>query len=791
MTSKSILLLFSILSFNIVAQNAPVKITLQLTPYTVQKIIKTMTLAEKVNMVVGNGFKMPEDNFQTVVGNTQEGVPGAAGTTNANLRLAIPYIILADGPAGVRIDPKRDNAPGKTFYATAWPVGTSLASTWDVDLVKKVGVAMGREAKEYGIDILLAPALNIQRNPLGGRNFEYYSEDPLISGMITSAMVNGIQSNGVGTSIKHFVANEQEKNRFTANTIVSERALREIYLRPFEIAVKTSQPWTVMSAYNQVNGSYASESDKLLKTILRKEWGFKGFVMTDWFSGKEPVAQMLAGNNLLMPGMASQAKQILAAVESGKLSEKVLDENIEGILNILIQSPTFKQYKFSNQPDLKGNGKISREAASEGMVLLKNEGQVLPISKKVRNIALFGNNSYDLITGGTGSGQVNCAYTISLVQGLSNAGYTLDKDLDTLYTGYITRYKIAHPKKPIFQEYLHPTPSAPEYTLDKELLNKKVATSDIAIFALGKKLGEGNDGKPEGDFYLTDVEKAAMKDVADAFHAQNKKVIIVLNIGSAIDVMPWKDYADAILLVWQPGQEGGNAIADVLTGKVNPSGKLAATFPASYNDLPTTKDYPCKEFPEKTIKTIITKGPYAESIYDEGIYVGYRYFNSFKVKTAYEFGYGLSYTQFVYSNLKLSSSTFNKNIKATVTITNSGKVAGKEVVQLYLSAPTKSMDKPNEELKGFAKTRLLKPSEAQTITLTLNAKDLASFNTAQSAWITDAGKYTVKIGASCEDIKLTKSFTLSKDITIEKVNKVLVPQVKINELRNPTSQSAR
>jgi beta-glucosidase len=783
MTFRSILLSFSIISLNIIAQNTPVKVIPQLTPHTVKEIIKTMTLAEKVNMVVGNGFKMPEDNFQTVVGVTQEGVPGAAGTTNANLRLGIPYIVLADGPAGVRIDPKRENQPDKTFYATAWPVGISLASSWNINLVKKAGAAIGHEAKEYGIDILLAPALNIQRNPLGGRNFEYYSEDPLISGMITSAMVNGIQSNGVGTSIKHFVANEQEKNRFTANTIVSERALREIYLKPFEIAVKNSQPWTVMSAYNQINGTYASESRELLKTILRKEWGFKGFVMTDWFSGKEPINQMLAGNNLLMPGMASQAKQILAAVESGKLSEKVLDENIEGILSIIIQSPTFKHYKYSNQPDLKSNAQIARETAAEGMVLLKNEGQVLPIAQGIQNIALFGNNSYDLITGGTGSGQVNCAYTISLVQGLSNAGYTLDKELDKIYTEYITTYKAAHPKKPIFQEYLHPTPSAPEYTLDKELLNKKVATSDIAIFAIGKKLGEGNDGKPEGDFYLTDEEKTAVKDVADAFHAQNKKVIIVLNIGSAIDVTQLKGYADAILISWQPGQEGGNAITDVLTGKVNPSGKLAITFPASYNDLPTIKDYPCKEFPEKIIKTIITKGPYSESVYDEGIYVGYRYFNSFKVKPAYEFGYGLSYTQFAYTNLKLNSRKFKAKMQATVTITNAGKVAGKEVVQLYLNAPSTSMDKPAEELKGFAKTRLLNPGESQKITFILKAKDLASFNTAQSAWVADAGNYIVKIGASSEDIKLTKSFTLGNETLVEKVNKVLSPQTQINELK--------
>jgi beta-glucosidase len=784
MTFRSILIILSILSVNLVAQNAPVKITLQLTPYTVKEIIKAMTLEEKVNMVVGNGFKMPDDNFQSVVGNTQEGVPGAAGTTNANARFNIPFIVLADGPAGVRIDPIRESQPGKTFYATAWPVGVSLASTWNVDLVKKVGAAFGHEAKEYGIDILLAPALNIQRNPLGGRNFEYYSEDPLISGMITAAMVNGIQSNGVGASIKHFIANEQEINRFTANIIASERALREIYLKPFEIAVKNSYPWTVMTAYNQVNGTYTSESEDLLKTILRKEWGFKGFVMTDWFAGQTPVAQMQAGNNLLMPGMAKQAKQILEVVKNGQLPEKLLDENIAGILNIMLKSPSFAHYKFSNHPDLKKDAQISREAASEGMVLLKNDVQTLPIAPEIKKIALFGNNGYDLITGGIGSGDVNCEYRISLEQGLSNAGFIIDEDLLKIYNEYISDYTAKNPKKSIIQEYKNPTPPAPEYALDNELLNKKVASSDLAIFAIGKRIGEGNDGKIDGDYYLTNAEKTAIKSVAETFHAQNKKVIVVLNVGNALDVMQWRDYADAILLAWQPGQEGGNAIADILSGKVNPSGKLATTFPASYTDVPSAKSFPGKVFPDKIIKTVITKQPYTEIPYDEGIYVGYRYHTTFGVKPAYEFGYGLSYTTFNYTNMTLNSSKFKDKLTVKVTITNTGKIAGKEVVQLYLGAPVKKIDKPTLELKSFAKTALLQPGASQTLTFTINPKDLASFNTDQTVWIADSGNYIVKIGASSEDIKLTNSFTVSKDIIVEKVNKALVPQVFINELKN-------
>ena len=328
----------------------PVLAMAQINPKA-KELVSKMTLQEKVKLVVGMGFKMPvlpnsnkKDKDKDVLGialppsseenaSIPEKVPGAAGRTHGISRLGIPILTLSDGPAGVRIEPKRGT--NQTYYATAWPVGTLLASSWDTALVKKVGVAFGNEVKEYGIDILLAPALNIHRNPLGGRNFEYYSEDPVVAGNITAAMVNGIESNGVGTSIKHFALNNQETNRNSVNTVASERAIREIYLRGFEIAVKKSQPWTVMSSYNLVNGTFTSESHDLLTTILRKEWGFKGLVMTDWFGGKDPVAQMKAGNDLLMPGTAFQEKTILDAVTSGKLDEKVLNENCERILNLV------------------------------------------------------------------------------------------------------------------------------------------------------------------------------------------------------------------------------------------------------------------------------------------------------------------------------------------------------------------------------------------------------------------------------------------------------------------------
>lgn len=733
----------------------------------ISAVVKAMTLEEKVRLVVGTGMRFAGKG--PIIGEADGRVPGAAGNTMNITRLGIPATVYADGPAGVRIDPFRGGDSSKTYYATAWPVGTLLASSWDTALVKNVGAAFGSEIKDYGVDVILGPGMNIQRNPLNGRNFEYYSEDPLVSGFMAASMVNGIQSRGVGTSIKHFAANNQESNRNNVNAIISERALREIYLRGFEIAVKHAQPWTVMSSYNKINGTYTSENADLLTTILRTEWGFKGFVMTDWFGGHDRAAQVRAGNDLLMPGGKNAMDAILTALKNGSLDSTDLDRNVEKILNIIIKTPSFHKYAFSSHPDLEAHAAITRKAAGEGMILLQNNDAALPL-QKTRTLALFGDASYATIMGGTGSGEVHSGYTISIARGLQNAGFKIAPQLQDQYQQYIQADQAAHPKKTPLT--LGKPRMTPEYLPSDDAMATAIDGAAAVIYTLGRNAGEGADRSVNGDFNLTDTEQTLIGKLAEACHTKGKKLIVVLNIGGPVEIASWKNKVDAILLAWQPGEQAGNAVADVLSGAVNPSGKLAVTFPVRYEDEPSAKDFPG-----------IPADKPAESVYREGIYVGYRYFATFHVKPAFPFGFGLSYTRFRYSPVQLSTNTFQNRLTAKITVTNTGKVAGREVVQLYLHAPAGHLDKPAEELKGFAKTRLLQPGESQLIRFTLDAASLASFHTDASAWIAEAGKYQVMIGESSEAIKATADFTLPKDLTVEKVHKVLVPQTAIDGLR--------
>lgn len=747
------------------------------------KIVRKMTVDEKIKMVVGKGMRMPGMNMASspTVGLTKDRVDGAAGSTYSFEHLGIPTMVVADGPAGLRISPTRETEPGKTFYCTAFPVATLLASTWDTAMVYETGKAMGREVRDYGVDVLLAPALNIQRNPLGGRNFEYYSEDPLVSGLITASMVNGIESNGVGTSIKHFAANNQETNRNLVNTIVSERTLREIYLRGFQIAVKRAQPWTVMSSYNLINGTYTSQSYDLLTTILRKEWGFKGMVMSDWFGGMDPVAQMKAGNDLLMPGTSKQIEAITAAVKDGSLPEAILDTNAARVLATVWMTPTALKQPYSNSPDLKAHAQIARRAAADGMVLLKNEKQSLPFSSNIKTVAAFGNTSYRFISGGTGSGDVNEAYTVSLVDGLKNAQIQVQADLQNAYEKFITDEQAKLPPKKYFFEL---PPVIPEMTVTDDRIRELAAQTDIALITIGRNAGEFQDRKKENDYELAKAEVSLIRRVAAIYHAAGKKAVVILNTGGVMDVS-WNNWPDAILLTWQGGQEAGNAVADLLTGKVNPSGKLAVSFGKTYAQNASAKNFPGRNTSDQEMKGLggFSMGFPSEVVYEEGIYVGYRYHNTFRQSAAYPFGYGLSYTQFSYSNLRLSSNQFNGKIQVMVDVKNTGSVSGREVVQLYLAAPGKTLPKPSEELKGFAKTALLQPGATETLRFIIDAGALASFDEKQTAWVAESGTYLVKIGASSADFKLQAPFRVMKPLMVEKCHKVMIPQVSIQEIK--------
>ncbi|MBO4754990.1 MAG: glycoside hydrolase family 3 C-terminal domain-containing protein [Bacteroidales bacterium] len=731
---------------------------LTLSADNVDEVLKAMTLEEKATLCVGYSIAQATEQLNGVLGAHADLVPGAAGATRAIPRLGIPSTVLADGPAGVRIRPTREGDPN-TYYATGFPVGTALACTWNQELVESVGHSIGNEVLEYGCDVLLAPGMNIHRSPLCGRNFEYYSEDPLVAGKIAAAYVRGIQSQGVGTSIKHFAVNSQETNRTFVDEVLSQRALREIYLKGFEIAVKEADPWTVMSSYNQVNGEFAQQSHGLLTTILRDEWGFKGIVMTDWGAKEGTVKAVIAGNDLMEPGNQTEINRIIEGVNNGTIPMADLDRNARRMLQYIVRTPRFKGYKYSNKPDLKAHADVTRQTATEGMVLLKNDANALPM-KDVKNVAVFGITAYDFIAGGTGSGDVNKAYTVDLMQGITNAGLAVTDDLKNLYYDY-KKFQESKDAAEFANTFRWGKPVLPELEVSSRTISNQAKKADIALVCLGRQAGEGADRHIENDFNLTEVERNLLNDVCLYFHQAGKKVIVILNMGNVIETASWKGMPDAILMAWQPGQEGGNSVVDVLTGKANPSGKLTMTFPIAASDIPALANYPNVGISE--VRGWRSRGPVKNTDYtlhQEGIYVGYRYFNTNDVAVSYPFGYGLSYTTFAYSKPVVKPG--KDGFTATITITNTGKVAGKEAVQLYVSAPDGGLEKPANELKAFAKTRELQPGESQTLTMNVTAYGLSSYNEATQAWETAAGRYTVKFGASVEDIRATAIYTQAK-----------------------------
>ena len=747
-----------------VAAQAP-----QLRADNIDEVLAAMTLEEKAQMLVGGG----NEGFAgsgALMGHQTKLVAGAAGTTVAIPRLGIPATVLTDGPAGVHIDPRREGT-SQTFFATGFPIATCLASTWNTDLVEQVGRAEGKETLEYGCDVILGPGMNLHRNPLCGRNFEYYSEDPVVTGLMGTAMVKGIQSQGVGVSAKHFAVNSQEGDRTRVDERVSQRALRELYLRGFEMMVRRSKPWTVMASYNRINGVYAQGNHFLLTKVLRDDWGFDGIVMTDWIGKRAdlPTAdEVRAGNDLLMPGYPAQVEDIVKGVNDGSIDMAWVDRNVRRMLQYIVRTPRFKQYAFSNQPDLKAHALITRQSSTEGMVLLKNAPlggrPVLPL-QGVGTVALFGVNSYDFLSGGLGSGNVWVPYVVDMVQGLKNAGIGTTEQLTDIYRKYVAfaASKLKADKNPAMWFLDQGQPKLEEIEVSQRCVEHACGQAQAAIITIGRQAGEGMDRQIEGEFNLTVHEKDMISRVSSVFHAAGKPVVVILNSGSVMETASWRDLVDAILVAWQPGEEGGNAVADVLTGKVNPSGRLTMTWPIAAADHPSTANFPQQPDYYGLTDALMTgqevKG-ITYSNHEEGIYVGYRYFDTFDRPVAYPFGYGMSYTTFAMSGLKVSRR--GDQVVVSVTVKNTGRVAGKQVAQVYVRAPKGTIEQPSKELKAFGKTRQLAPGESQTLTMTIDRRDLTSFDEAGSRWKGEAGQYLFLVGDNVASTPLSAKLRLDE-----------------------------
>ena len=720
----------------------------------IEDVIAAMTLQEKVNLLHGCGMAM----------GTEVKFPGTAGSTYAIPRLGIPSVYMADGPHRLVMTPTRA-FDSQVYNTTELPSEITLAASFDIDAARAAGELIGQEVSDYGLDILLAPGINIMRTALGGRNGEYFSEDPVHAGNIAAAYINGVQSKNVGVALKHFAVNNQETNRNANDAIVAERPLRELYLRNFEIAVKNSHPWSIMTSYNKANGKYVCEDRRLCEDILRGEWGYDGLVMSDWNAGRNPVASIQAGNDMLQPGQDRQRAAILEAAQDGTLDMALIDLSVKRVLEFILKCNTFKNYQYPNETDLKAHSKIAREIGANSLVLLKNEDETLPMDG-VKNVALYGNTSYDIVPAGMGFGATGHGYyCVSLVEGLRKAGYNVDKSLIMPYQKHIEEQNKQNYPNGLPPFSITAPLRADELIPDAKTLEENVKNNDMAIITLGRACGEGADRTKE-HFYLTDKEAEMIKAVADAYHAAGKKVVVILNVVSAIETASWKDNADAILCIFQPGCETGNAVADVLSGKVNPSGRLPQTFQVNYGDAPADKNFPFDyKFDMSAFARAFSGGSAKDAAeraerqaepelkqnvdytnYDEGVYVGYRWFTTFDEPVSYPFGFGLSYTDFSYE-LEDAGMDSDK-CHVTVKVTNTGTKAGRDVVQVYVNAPKGGMEKPARELKSFAKTGVLQPGESQTLNLEWDTDLNASFNEKKNRWDLAKGKYTFMV---CKD----------------------------------------
>lgn len=680
----------------------------QLTPDGIRCVVAAMTDEEKAHMVTG----LPSPVLE-----------GASGGTYPIPRLGVPSITVNDGPAGVRYG-----------QAVWYPSVSNLSTSWDPALTARVGQAIGEDARALGVDVVLGPGMNIQKNVLGGRSFEYSSEDPILTALMVSAYVNGMQSTGTGACLKHFAVNNQETARGTVSANVTERALREIYLKAFGLAVRLSQPYTVMSSYNGLNGLPTSVNADLLTGILREEFGFSGFVMSDWGAAGSMVDKVNARNDVNMPGNASDPDDVLAALKAGKISRKVLDACCEDILTAVVRCPAFTD-PGKSRIDFKGQDALNKEVAPDTLVLLKNQENALPLASG-STLAVFGNGANATIYGGDGSGAVNARTTVSILDAVNKS-----KELT------------------LFEASSHPFKNAPRHQSDEivdipvtqAMADRAAAGADAALIVISRATTEGQDHSVlPGDFRLNQVEEDMIRVVSEAFRKAGKKVTVALNVGNPIEVESWREMADAIILCGYAGQETGDALVKVMTGEVNPSAKLTQTWPVSYLSTPAHHFFP---------------GNASDVTYYEDVYVGYRYYTTFGVDTSFEFGFGLSYTTFAYSDF---SAVLNPDgtVTARVTVTNTGKAAGREIVQLYASKPETLQEQAARELIGFGKTALLAPGETETLVITTVPEALETYDTAGSRFVIDKGEYTFSVGASVNDLRGSVKATLADEILL-------------------------
>ncbi|WP_298005928.1 MULTISPECIES: glycoside hydrolase family 3 C-terminal domain-containing protein [Anaerolinea] len=642
-------------------------------------------------------------------------------STLAIERLGVPSIVMTDGPHGVRRASDPNTLSAKSLPATCFPTASCTASTWNPALLQRMGEAMAEEAIALNVDILLGPGVNMKRSPLGGRNFEYFSEDPYLAGEMAVALINGIQSKGVGTSIKHYAANNQEFERFTISAEVDERTLREIYLPAFEAAVKRARPWTVMCAYNKVNGTFASEHRHLLTEILKEEWGFEGVVVSDWGAVRDRVKSLAGGLDLQMPGpKPAHVRALVEAVKSGQLSEEALNESVRRVLRLVDKAlRTPKGGAF----DADAHHRLAREIAAEGMVLLKNNG-ILPL-REVSKVAVIGRSAREPYFQGGGSSNINPTRVDVPLDELRKQGEGIQW---TFVEGYAA------------DESLHP-----------EMIDEAVRVAreaDVALIFVALPPSKESEGYDRQDLDLSRQQIALIQAVAK----EQPGTVVILNNGAPVVMSEWIDGVAAVLEAWMMGQAGAGAIADILFGKVNPSGKLAETFPVRLADTPAYLNWP---------------GEAGKVRYGEGLYIGYRYYDARDVPVLFPFGYGLSYTTFAYSNPRVSATTFRDvdGVTVYVDVTNTGKMAGKETVQVYVHDRQASLSRPVKELKGFAKVEL-QPGETKTVAIPLDFRAFAFYHPEYHQWITESGEFDILIGASSVDIRHTLTVTLESTLEL-------------------------